>query len=986
MKEQNFSPRNIIDKIAISTPKFEGLRNLNLKLNRTQKCIENKINILTNNDINPIKKRINNSEKTKKKNFDNNFILNNSIDNKLNLSSIFHNYNKKNIDRALSEKQISFDEKSDNYLFANEIENKNNNDKEDIIINKNVDEIKKEKKLDINENKKENDDDSFNYDLPLEMDKSSEIFNFISSQGKNQEILNNIKEINNLQEYNYNDKFDNIINKDKNLNTILINIKKTDKNLNNNNTDLNDNSAKYFSFDGGMQITEDNKLIKNKDNKEISNDNNNCENAISLEQKNDKDDKHLNVKDGITKNINNGSDLCNNSSKKKYLSKEKDLSNKNDNKKDNNLIITPKKEFKKRFNILLQSEEKIISKGYSIQNDKKLINKNLIGYLAFNTSYSLQSKSSIIYDDSFSEKKIRENSKLSGLYPSKRLIFDNINDSIDKLNKKNNKNNINDKIIKININNKNKSVVEKMNNNSKEISINLKFNNYLNRSRNINIINYKKSFTRNVKVFNFINKDKTLPNKIVNYTHNNLNSFIDLKNYQISKVKNKHSIKYSPKHKKNISSLNINNNSLNNNYYKPRNSGIEYSQISEEINLFKTVNLNNNISNKLLYNKRNNTLKSIPMQKKLDLIKVNKIINNKNSYNKKKELNKYENILISNIYNKLPFANSTKTLKARNKALYSLNLETIDKIDKQLFTHKASKINHINSIKNKIESFKKNNNERFGSYDNYNNCINNSKKQIFNKKIINTKTKISLDKNIKKKLKFIKKNNLIKNNKNKKIYSHNYNNVKNLYIKYNNNQNKYLTSYQNNFLNDFNKEFNKEEIVNYQKKKSIENKNKISNIPFSKKININKGIMKNINNNNNINKIYHSKNKLKKKDYQNYINKNNKKNRINKELSPKSNRYLFNYVEIKPSINIIDQDIIRYSILRNNQNNKVSKVFSVTLGNNDNTNNSKNKNDRLSSIINNNNFNNDDYKKTIINVNQYYPNYYFSTNDLEKTS
>ena len=75
---------------------------------------------------------------------------------------------------------------------------------------------------------------------------------------------------------------------------------------------------------------------------------------------------------------------------------------------------------------------------------------------------------------------------------------------------------------------------------------------------------------------------------------------------------------------------------------------------------------------------------------------------------------------------------------------------------------------------------------------------------------------------------------------------------------------------------------------------------------------------------------------------------------------------------MKSSINMNNNDIIKYSIMRNNQNNQVSHAISVTFGNND-------KNKR------NNENNKKNYKKTIINVNQYYPSYYINTNKLNKT-
>jgi len=66
-----------------------------------------------------------------------------------------------------------------------------------------------------------------------------------------------------------------------------------------------------------------------------------------------------------------------------------------------------------------------------------------------------------------------------------------------------------------------------------------------------------------------------------------------------------------------------------------------------------------------------------------------------------------------------------------------------------------------------------------------------------------------------------------------------------------------------------------------------------------------------------------------------------------------------------------NNDLIKFSIMRNNKNNQVSQEISVTLGSND-TNKSKEENSKKN------------YKKTIINVNQYYPSYYINTSNLNK--
>jgi hypothetical protein len=76
-------------------------------------------------------------------------------------------------------------------------------------------------------------------------------------------------------------------------------------------------------------------------------------------------------------------------------------------------------------------------------------------------------------------------------------------------------------------------------------------------------------------------------------------------------------------------------------------------------------------------------------------------------------------------------------------------------------------------------------------------------------------------------------------------------------------------------------------------------------------------------------------------------------------------------------------EIIKYSILRNNQNNQIINEFSVILGeekkNDKNINNNETKNNKIEKA----NISSDG-KRTIINVNQYYPSYYINTNNANE--
>ena len=210
MPEKTYSPRNILDTINISTPKFEGFKYLNNKYNKTQENTQNESSFFCKKDIWPLKERIIFSEKKKEKPTFDNIKINNSNDSQKYFSTIFYNYQKmkKKNEKSSSQKQISFDEKSENFLFNND---KTNNDKNKISDNKN----NLLNNGDNNSNNKNENDESFNYDLPLEMDKSSEFFNFNQPQGKLMQCLNDINENTNFQEFNYNNIFNNNFNKEK---------------------------------------------------------------------------------------------------------------------------------------------------------------------------------------------------------------------------------------------------------------------------------------------------------------------------------------------------------------------------------------------------------------------------------------------------------------------------------------------------------------------------------------------------------------------------------------------------------------------------------------------------------------------------------------------------------------------------------------------------------------------------------------------------
>ena len=1037
IQEQLVFHRNAQEQMVISTPKFEGFKYLNVKNNIESQNIDNdlKKSLDTNNSI--IEERITLSErKNEKKPSYINFKLNNSTDKKKYYTSIFYNYKKLYKDKPDWEKQISFDEKSENYLFTNK--NKNNN-RTDINDSKCFEDIKEEKNL--SNDKKENED--FNYDLPLEMDKSSDIFNFTinhqnqmtSQKDKEKEKeKENACRITKFQEFNYNNNLlINSINNEKNENKISINFRKLNNinddddndNYNDNKNNLDDKSKKYFSFDGGNQTNDEIIVDKNKDNSQDIKDNNNKENKenkgndenrkiqdnnIDIKENEDNNKNkndiiksdNINYKENekkmsVDSNIQNNEFTANqknkknlNSFKKKFLltdilnneiifkqycnTEEKEnpchINNNEDENKLNNMIYTPKKEYARKFNSNIQSKINKIPKGYSIQRKKKLINKNLIGYLAFNNSNSIKSKNSHIYEDSFSYKKSLENSKINDFNPTRKLVFEGINDSIESSGRKKRVITNYKEISKCNKLNKNKMhsnySYEIFDNKPKE-SIYLQFNSHLNQNRHFDNDynnNTKKYYPKNERFYKYItkNKKKSLSNKhsIVSYDNDKRYSSIDFNNYiKISKSKEKLKYKYSPGRENNKTSMNgfYNSISIGNNYIKNNHRYKENSNIYDEKEIYHSLNFADDKNNKFI-NKRNNTLKSLPVQTKVNLIKVNKISNNKNiknSENAKKKINKFDSNENNNTFtNRLTYTNSSKMLKIKNSVLNNTNSEfnTNNKINKQNFTHKTTKINHTNNLKMKIESFKKiNSNSRNGSYESFNNFMSHkSSKEVLNKKKVITKKRSNFDE--KKVILVNKDNNFYKN-----FNSRNYYLDQTFNTKYytNQNQNKGSSLFSSQILKS-----SENDMPCFQKNKIkvSDNKakpyfNKIKNVVFNKeKI-----------------KKYKNSNLLKNSNYRNSVIK---KNQINKNKISKNKIYNFDSFDMKSSINMNNNDIIKYSIIRNNQNNQVSHAISVTFGNND-------KNKR------NNENNKKNYKKTIINVNQYYPSYYINTNNLNKT-
>ena len=334
----------------------------------------------------------------------------------------------------------------------------------------------------------------------------------------------------------------------------------------------------------------------------------------------------------------------------------------------------------------------------------------------------------------------------------------------------------------------------------------------------------------------------------------------------------------------------------------------------------------------------------MPMSPKLNFIKVNKINNRDN----KKLKNKIENNSRKNLFNRLNFVNSTKLFKIKDKSYLTLNSDNNDKNNRNNSLYQTLKDN----IKKRIISFKDINKKRISSYENKINLGNKElRKELFNKKKL--LSKIDIDENTNKKINTVNKANFTKNHNIQKK-SRNYNVEKIFLTRFFTNQNQFSTNSTNNSNHILTNKCEKK-IQNLKKSKIDQNKN----IMVKNNLMINK-LKEKKEKNNRIAERYKNKNKNKIKNIDlktNVKNNNNIVKNQNRKLLIKNRNRNKSFI-ITPSINMLNQEIIKYSILRNNRNNIISQAISMTLGKNDNC------------------------KKTIINVNQYYPNYYINTNNI----
>ena len=404
--------------------------------------------------------------------------------------------------------------------------------------------------------------------------------------------------------------------------------------------------------------------------------------------------------------------------------------------------------------------------------------------------------------------------------------------------------------------------------------------------------------------------------------------------------------------------------------------------VNTELKTITAINKNNN--KKILNNKIKQIVqikKSLPElqkgKKNINKINNNNNINNQHNYKFVKSKNNINN-----------FENQNKSQINNNKNKININPKKTNNFVNNIFNnpknHKRQKKFYNKFIYNVFETNPNINNKiqkENHIISNVQNNINNNKESIMNRFINQNSSTNSLQNGKYNKIKV----HMIFNNHNKTGTSPNLfseDKINNLWKIYKKPKNTCLV---NQFSNDYNTIAGKK---NYIKKKINILKSDLSDINSGNKSNKNSQIIhlrkrfinsSNLTGRNSISKFENKSNEA--------INKHQRSSMQELDINMEK---IYSNIKSSPIIEGYNENIIRFSILRNNLNNKVINEFSITVGD---KNNEDNENDMKNDIreknkININNkknlirkegTNND--KKTIINVNQYYPSYFINAHN-----
>lgn len=982
------------EQVSKNSPIFL-VKNQTLKKN-----LDNSIKELDNENL----KKENKTEIYLKENFslsslNNNSGSNDKIDSNKNIINIKINSNKKKEkEEKCNADLISFCDKSDNYSFNNFSSSTNKDNHEINTNNLNNQKSQKEKKFKESEIKSNNSNNScsnsygnnntsFKYNLPLEKDKTPFINDFIAFQcNNNLEIYNSneIKKDKSL-EIETIKRFENV-NKSFNINKIRKEIL-----LNQYNNNLNDN----------INLSE--KKVKKSKTERLSN----SEKCFPFEKNSNKEINYKNksVIEENFRNINkclaerktklNSYDNFKKSKKKIKISaineiqKKKKEIEKDNNSEKSNKIISPRKKFEliiKQIDINMENNEDLneesINKLYSSISREPKSRNNL----------SIESKL-------LSERKPESNFKNN--YKRMNNTINNFNKIPNTTNRLNYKNR---KLIKSkpveNISFFNFNKFRKIEENEK------KYNNRINKSKELNSLNkklnslYKYNFSKNFK-----KKDLKIPKNQLYHTRNISNLY---SNKMFNDIKN-------------LFNNNLIFNTINyesNNTYKKVDKGnsiqtqikikphiktiIKKTAFLNKTKDFKIQNSKNEIPN--LYLKNNN--KSINYIDKNNYInnRYHTIVQDQNNFqkiNKKKtlvksRLSKVKKFLLKNKNNKtiLKFDNknqSTCKLSTTNsvsgsntyRAINNTNIYSSVKVDSKLLINDSNFIN-INDSTNSLQNNSNNNKIKV------NTIRMNKKVPPFSQISQNLSNKNKSYWKIHKK----PKNRCLLNGEISRNEENNLNNKCHItlggsfekYIK----GNSQILNFNKNHPNKLFEMSDLKEKIHQYNLTNNNSKSILSENSYTEKNNYNNSINENMNIEKEKAKLQIAKNDEKIKSYRNKnfnIYKSHNKNKSD-VIKNKFNDFYSSKIKIgnyKSKIGNFKEEMLRYSILRNNQNNQIINEFSVVLGEDKNASlNNGNKN-----IYNKNDENNNksmENKKTIINVNQFYPSYYIGTHEILKSN
>ena len=949
----------------------------------------------------------------------------NIIDLKINSNKKREKNNKCNI--AL----ISFCDKSDNYSLYNDSYSTYKN-KKDINNNIKSHTEKKYKESEVksnstnksnksnfnsNSNSNGNDNNSFKYNLPLENDKIPLINDFMNFQdnntNKNEIEQNKIKEDKSFEfGHNNNNNLDNIdsnIKKNKSIKEDLLYHYKINNIISNNEINSEKRRVKKSQTEKYCRLDKILPLEKNKGDKmQLKN--------KSVVEKSNKNNNKLIIKKTVIHSYDNFKKI-----KKKIktsaINEIKNKVNEKNNERENipekiNKIISPRKKFE------------LIIKQIDINADNNNNCKEDLNDENNNPQYSYTTRESRIVNNfpPGHESSLNSYRKLENNIYNKNILNNNLNNNYNRASNTTNKiKNKNRKFIKtssIDYNktffnfNKLKKIEESgsktisRNSQSKELnSINKKLNslykknvseNYI--KKDFNITNNKKYsyHTRNISNM-YSNK---MFNGIKNLFNNGIFNTINYETNDISKKKENNNmlqtqIKIKPHIKtiiKKAAFLPKTNEIKNNNNFSKKEVPKLYLK-NNNIKFSFPINSKNNTNNK--YNTINQE-KNNKNKNQFDILK--KVKKEKITKNKIIGFNKFKNYLLKN-------KKSNKIIHYENKIQSKYKLPTSSAVISGSNTDRIIRNNNNNkSLINDSILINVNDSANSIQNDSRNNKIkvNTLSKNKRSPNISDIPSNINIDINSKtnsywKIHKKPKNSSCLLNNcgydTNKK--EDNYNGKYHItlgdnyekYIKgntqiliFNKNQPNKMKN-----LNNLRERINQFNLTNNNSKSIISESSYIDRKNYSNSINDDLNIKKtkfkfknkkvdDINVNININKIYHNENT-------NFIKSFNNANNVKYQSNESSAMKMSDFNNYKSKIQNYKEEILKYSILRNNQNNQIINEFSVVLGeekdkkiepNNDKVKNSKIKESNKSL----------ENKRTIINVNQFYPSYYIGSHEI----